>query len=134
MKIVAVGPPDLSDWITVDRVIGALTASDTVVHSGSYALGGKIDRVVKRTSRGRRPHVEVEFPPMPRHAPDVAYRKNAEQLLIHHAPDVVVWFGDDPEAGEVGPVLELAARMAQHGRPVVVMEAEEFVRARTQRV
>lgn len=134
MKIVVVGPPDFSDWLMVDRLVGALSADDTIVHTGSYALGGKIDRVVKRTVRSRRPRVEVEFPPTPRYDAEIAHRKNAEQLLLHHAPDMVVWCGEDPEVGEVAAVLALAARMAEQNRHIKVVEATDFVRARTQRV
>lgn len=127
MKVVLVGPPDLSDWLMVERVVGVLTANDTAIHSGSYSLGGKVDRIVKRASRARRPHVEVEFPEVPKYPQAEAWVRLAGQFIVYHHPEVVVQFGDEL-TGEVGPTLDYAEKAH-----IPVLTAEDFVRLRQQR-
>lgn len=126
MKVVVVGTP--RNWDPVEQVMAAMSADDTVAHAGSYALGGKIDRIVARKPRARRPKVEVHFPEVPRYEPYRALEQSALQMLRGHEPlaNVVVWVSETDDEDEVRAARSMAERWH-----VPVEYWEDWVAART---
>lgn len=128
MKVTIVGTNDWSNWYSVEQVVATLGAGDVIVHNGSYALGGKIDRIVARKPRARRPKVEIVFPETHKYNGADLLRQNALQLVGYHRPQVVVWFGDDGLELEIAPAIEYAELYHTPAQPW-----DEFVKERTQR-
>lgn len=126
MKVVIVGVDDWSRWGPLDMVMKALGPDDTVIHNGSTAIGGRIDSIARRTVRGRRPRIEVQWPEVPKYTGQEAIDKNAMQLIYHHAPQVVVWFGDSGDEPEIRPTLGYAEKAK-----VPCLMWDEFVAQRT---
>ena len=109
-KVVIVGPNDSGSWRELEAVVGCLGRGDVIVHTGSFAVGGKVDIIVRRRKSPRRPTVEVQFPET-RYEEPKRTEQNAMQLIWHHRPDEVVAFWDLREAmpPEVAAVVEMAS-------------------------
>lgn len=130
MKVLIAGPNSWGSWRELEAILAVLTPQDEVVHNGSYDVGGKVDRILARAKRTRRPTVTVQFPETRYPEGDQRLEQNALQLVGAHRPDEIVLIYDDrePLPPELVHIVTMAGKYKQQCR-----WWEEFVDSRLQR-
>lgn len=129
MKVLIAGPNDWGSWLELEAILAVLTPQDEIIHNGSFSIGGKIDRLVERAKRTKRPAVRVQFPET-RYEGDERLKQNALQLVGAHRPEEIVLIYDDrePLPPELAHIVAMAQKYDQECRWWA-----EFVDSRLQR-